>query len=165
MRNFYSVLRVTPKASDAEIKAAFRNMAKACHPDMKPGDREAEAAFQEVKRAYTFLSNPETRKAYDAFLAGRRAVERRRFRRAAATMSASFVLTAVTVFGAMVWVQHGGLPAARELVDGPGRGSTVEVVRASPGRGEDTATGPALRPATTAPGQRSEAVTERPTGP
>jgi DnaJ-class molecular chaperone len=166
MRNFYSVLRVTPKASDAEIKAAFRNMAKTCHPDMKPGDSEAEAAFQEVKRAYTFLSNPETRKAYDQFLAGRRAVERRRFRRAAATMSASFVLTAVTVFVAMVWVQHGGLPAAHELADGPGRGSTVEVVRASPpGHGEDPRTGSALRAGTKAPGQRSEAVTERPTGP
>jgi DnaJ-class molecular chaperone len=153
MRNLYSVLRVTPKASDAEIKAAFRTMAKTCHPDMKPGDSEAKAAFQEVERAYKFLSNPETRKVYDEYLASRRAVERRRFRRAAATMSASFVLTAATVFAATIWVQHSSLVSARELVEGPGRSATVEVVRAAP---------PA---ASKAPGQRSEAVTGRPTGP
>jgi curved DNA-binding protein CbpA len=132
MQNFYAVLRVAPKASDAEIKAAFRNMAKICHPDMKPGDSEAEATFQEVKRAYTFLSNPETRKVYDEFLASRRAVERRRFRRAATTMSASFVLTAATVLMTMIWLQHGSPPSARELVEGPGRSGAVGFVRASP---------------------------------
>jgi curved DNA-binding protein CbpA len=137
MRNLYAVLRVAPKASDAEIKAAFRNMAKTCHPDVKPGDSEAEAAFQEVKRAYTFLGNPETRKVYDAYLASRRAVERRRFRRAAATMSASFVLTAATVLVAMIWLQHGGVTSARELPSAAAK----------------------------APGQRAEAVMERPTGP
>jgi len=130
MRNFYSVLRVAPKASEAEIKAAFRNLAKACHPDVKPGDREAEDAFQEAKRAYKFLSNPETRKIYDAFLATRRSVARRRLRRAAATMSATFVLTAATVFLATIWVQEGGLPFAggREIAEGP----AAEIARTPP---------------------------------
>ena len=161
MRNFYTVLRVAPKASDAEIKAAFRNMAKTCHPDVKPGDSEAEAAFQEVKRAYEFLSNPETRKVYDDFLADRRAAERRRLRRAAATMSASFVLTAGDRLRAMIWLQNGGVPPARELADAPGRASsTVEIARAPPAPGDD------LQAATAkAPGQRAEAVTETPTGP
>ena len=163
MRNLYSVLRVTPKASDAELKAAFRNMAKICHPDMKPGDSEAEAAFQEVKRAYTFLSNPETRKVYDEFLAGRRAVERRRFRRAAATMSASFVLTAATVLMTMIWMQHGSPPSAGELLEGPARSGAIEFVRASPpspGDRRRTGLGP---DAANAPDQR--ALTARPTGP
>lgn len=166
MRNFYTVLRVAPKASDAEIKTAFRNMAKTCHPDVKPGDSEAEAAFQEVKRAYKFLSNPETRRVYDEFLAGRRALERRRFRRAAATMSASFVLTAATVFVATIWVQYGGLVSSGDLAEGRGSGGTVEVVRSSaPAPGKDPGTGPAPPAAAKAPGRRAGAVTEKPTGP
>jgi DnaJ-class molecular chaperone len=167
MRNFYTVLRVAPKASGAEIKSAFRNMAKTCHPDVKPGDSEAEAAFQEVKRAYKFLSNPETRKVYDEFLASRRAVERRRFRRAAATMSASFVLTAATVFVATIWLQHGGTATSGEPAPGSGRGGTAEVVRPSPpAPGKDHGTGLAPPSVTAkAAGQRAEAVTERPTEP
>ena len=167
MRNFYTVLRVAPKAGEAEIKSAFRNMAKTCHPDVKPGDSGAEAAFQEVKRAYKFLSNPETRRVYDEFLASRRAVERRRFRRAAATMSATFVLTAAAVFVATIWLQHGSSASSGEPAAGPGRGGTVEVVRsAPPAPGKDRGTG--LAPpaaAAKAPGQRAEGVTERPTGP
>jgi DnaJ-class molecular chaperone len=167
MRNFYTVLRVAPKASEAEIKSAFRNMAKTCHPDVKPGDSEAEAAFQEVKRAYKFLSNPETRKVYDEFLASRRAVERRRFRRAAATMSVSFVLTAATVFVATIWIQHGGSASSGGPAAGPERGGTAEVVRSSPpAPGKNHGTGLAPPPAAAkAAGQRAEAVTERPTGP
>lgn len=147
MRNFYSVLRVAPKASDAEIKTAFRNLAKTCHPDVRPGDSGAEEAFQEAKRAYKFLSNPETRKIYDDYLASRRALERRRFRRAAATMSTTFVLTAATVFGAAVWVQTGGLSLAGlwELVQAPARAGTVKVI--SPAE------------------QRADAVMERPSVP
>jgi curved DNA-binding protein CbpA len=165
MRNFYTVLRVAPKASDAEIKSAFRNMAKTCHPDVKPGDSDAEAAFQEVKRAYKFLSNPETRRVYDEFLASRRAVERRRLRRAAATMSATFVLTAATVFVATIWV-YGGLASSGDLAEGTRRGGTVEVVRSSPpAPGKDHGAGLASPAATKAPGPRAEAVTERPTGP
>jgi DnaJ-class molecular chaperone len=110
MRNFYSVLRVTPKASEAEIKAAFRVLAKTCHPDLKPGDRRAEEAFQEAKQAYTFLSHPESRKMYDAFLAERGAAERQRRRRSVATMSATFVLTAAAVIVTFLWLNVGSLP-------------------------------------------------------
>jgi curved DNA-binding protein CbpA len=155
MRNFYSVLRVAPRASDAEIKSAFRNLAKTCHPDVKPGDSEAEAAFQEVKRAYKFLSNPETRKVYDEFLVSRRAAARRRFKRAAATMSASFVLTAASVLLAAVLVQEGGLPFAsgRGLAEGPA-GSSVQQPRSR-----------APAAAAEAPERRGDAVTEKLSGP
>jgi curved DNA-binding protein CbpA len=131
MRNLYAVLRVAPKASDAEIKSAFRSLAKTCHPDLRPGDRNAEEAFQEVKRAYTFLSNPETRKMYDAFLASQRAVARARLRRAAATMCATFALTAATVVLAAVWVHEGGLPfSGRLLAEAPiGASGSADVVR------------------------------------
>jgi curved DNA-binding protein CbpA len=132
MRNFYAVLRVAPRASDAEIKSAFRSLAKTCHPDLRPGDREAEEAFQEVKRAYTFLSNPETRKMYDAFLASQRAAARGRLRRAAATMCATFALTIATVVLVAVWVHEGGISfSGRLLAEAPERASgTLDVARA-----------------------------------
>jgi curved DNA-binding protein CbpA len=127
MRNFYAVLDVAPKASDAEIKSAFRNLAKTCHPDVKPGDRAAAEIFQEAKRAYAFLSNPETRKMYDDFLADRRTAKRRRFLRAATTMSATFALTTVAAMLAMVWL-HGRDPpfAGRLFAEMPVVGTAAE---------------------------------------
>jgi DnaJ-class molecular chaperone len=131
MRNFYSVLQVAPKASEAEIKAAFRTLAKTCHPDLAPGDRQAEEVFQEAKRAYTFLSNPETRKLYDAFLAERSAAEWQRRRRSAMTMSATFVLTAATVILAVLWLNVGSMPfVGGRLSAGAAESGPVEMARA-----------------------------------
>jgi DnaJ-class molecular chaperone len=136
MRNFYSVLQVAPRASEAEIKAAFRTLAKACHPDLKPGDKEAEEAFQEAKQAYSFLSNPETRKMYDAFLAERRVAQRRRRRRSAMTMSATFLLTAAAVILTVLWLDMvgltwaGGRPSIGTSVGAAERGH-MEMARAS----------------------------------
>jgi curved DNA-binding protein CbpA len=129
MQDFYSVLQVAPQAGDAEIKAAFRHLAKSCHPDVKPDDREAEEAFQEARRAYQVLSNPETRKVYDKFLADRRALARVRSRRAVTTMVATFLLTAATVPVALLLLQeHGHLLAWR-----PDRSlaAAVDVARAA----------------------------------
>jgi curved DNA-binding protein CbpA len=126
MRDFYSVLQVAPKAGEAEIKSAFRNLAKTCHPDMRPGDRAAEEAFQEIRRAYRFLSNPATRKIYDTFLADRRAVERAYFRRRLATMSATFTLTAIAVVVAVLWFSESGL-----LAGASERTSALELARAA----------------------------------
>jgi curved DNA-binding protein CbpA len=109
MRNLYSVLQVAPKASDAEIRSAFRSLAKTCHPDVRPGDREAEQAFHEAREAYRYLANPDTRKLYDDYLASQRAAERTRRRRVVRTMSASFLLTVTAVVLAAAWWQ-GRLP-------------------------------------------------------
>jgi curved DNA-binding protein CbpA len=131
MRNFYSVLQVAPKASEAEIKAAFRALAKTCHPDLKPGDRQAEEVFQEAKQAYTFLSNPETRKMYDAFLAQRSAAAWQRRWRSAMTMSATFVLTAATVILAVLWLNVGSITlVGGRLSAGAAERSPVEMARA-----------------------------------
>src|SRR5262245_53375310 len=97
MRDLYSVLQVAPKASDAEIKAAFRSMAKTYHPDVRPGDLNAEQAFHEAREAYRYLGNPETRRIYDDYLETQRIAGRARRRRAMRTMSASFVLTVMAV--------------------------------------------------------------------
>jgi curved DNA-binding protein CbpA len=137
MRNFYSVLQVAPKASEAEIKAAFRTLAKTCHPDLKPGDRQAEEAFQEVQRAYAYLSNSETRKVYDGFLAERAAVERRRRLRSTMVMSATFLLTVaaviLTVLGLNVGTPQADGGASVATGVGTAERSQVEMARASSG--------------------------------
>jgi DnaJ-class molecular chaperone len=161
MQDFYSVLRIAPKASEAEIKSAFRHLAKTCHPDVKPGDRAAEEAFQEVTRAYQVLSNPETRKVYDAFLASRRAAARLRFRRSLGTMSATFLLTAAAVVGAVLWIGEGGLSSGggRLLVGVAERGSAVEVARAAAAEpAQETKSGGDPRPAGRAPTVRGTPV-------
>ena len=54
-RDYYEVLGVSKTATDAEIKKAFRVLAKKYHPDMNPGDKEAEAKFKEAQEAYACL--------------------------------------------------------------------------------------------------------------
>lgn len=66
-RDYYEVLGVSKTASDADIKKAFRVLAKKYHPDMNPGDKEAEARFKEAQEAYAVLSDAEKRRQYDQF--------------------------------------------------------------------------------------------------
>lgn len=66
-RDYYEVLGVAKGADDAEIKKAFRGMAKKYHPDMHPGDKECEEKFKEAQEAYAVLSDPEKRRQYDQF--------------------------------------------------------------------------------------------------
>lgn len=66
-RDYYEVLGVDKSASDADIKKAFRGLAKKYHPDMNPGDKEAEAKFKEAQEAYAVLSDPDRKKQYDQF--------------------------------------------------------------------------------------------------
>ena len=66
-RDYYEVLGISKTADDAEIKKAYRVLAKKYHPDMNPGDAEAEKKFKEASEAYAVLSDPEKRKQYDQF--------------------------------------------------------------------------------------------------
>jgi molecular chaperone DnaJ len=66
-RDFYEILGCSKGASDADLKSAFRKLAKQCHPDSNPGDRAAEAKFKELNEAYQALSDPQKRAAYDRF--------------------------------------------------------------------------------------------------
>jgi len=61
----YKTLGVSKKATDEEIKKAYRKLARKYHPDRNPGDKEAEEKFKEISAAHDVLGDPEKRKEYD----------------------------------------------------------------------------------------------------
>ncbi|KFA77306.1 hypothetical protein S40288_01301 [Stachybotrys chartarum IBT 40288] len=71
--DYYKVLGVDKKASDKELKSAYRKLSKKFHPDKNPGDETAHEKFVEVSEAYDVLSDSETRQIYDKY--GREAVQ------------------------------------------------------------------------------------------
>lgn len=66
-KDYYEVLGLKKGATDAEIKKAYRQMAKKYHPDLNPDNPEAEAKFKEVNEANDVLSDPEKKARYDQF--------------------------------------------------------------------------------------------------
>jgi molecular chaperone DnaJ len=66
-RDYYEVLGVQRGASEAELKSAFRKLAKDYHPDKNAGDKVAEQKFKELGEAYEALKDPQKRAAYDQF--------------------------------------------------------------------------------------------------
>ena len=64
--DLYVILGLPHGASDAEIKRAYRRLARRYHPDINPGDRMAEARFRQILEAYETLIDPDRRHRYDA---------------------------------------------------------------------------------------------------
>ena len=65
--DYYKILGVDKKATPAEIKSAYRKLARKLHPDLNPNDRDAKRKFQEINEANEVLSDPEKRKKYDQY--------------------------------------------------------------------------------------------------
>lgn len=64
-KDYYTTLGVDRKASEDEIKRAYRKLALQYHPDRNPGDKKAEEKFKEINEAYQVLSDPAKRSRYD----------------------------------------------------------------------------------------------------
>jgi len=65
--DYYAILGVKRGAGEADIKKAYRRLARKYHPDVNPGNSEAEAQFKKISEAYEILSDPEKKAHYDRF--------------------------------------------------------------------------------------------------
>ena len=66
-RDYYEVLGLDKSASEAEIKKAYRQLAKKHHPDLNAGDKDSELRFKEINEAYEILSDSDKKAKYDQF--------------------------------------------------------------------------------------------------
>src|ERR1041384_6097631 len=64
-KDYYKILGVDRKASEEDIRKAYRDLAKKYHPDKNPNDKQAEERFKEINEAYQVLSDPQKRTHYD----------------------------------------------------------------------------------------------------
>jgi curved DNA-binding protein len=64
-KDYYKTLGIDRKASEEDIRKAYRDLAKKYHPDRNPDNKQAEERFKEINEAYQVLSDPEKRKVYD----------------------------------------------------------------------------------------------------
>lgn len=113
-KDFYAILGVSQDASEADIKKAYRKLARKWHPDQNHGDAEAERKFKEIGEANAVLSDPKQREEYDAIRQMARGGAR--FRAGAGGQSASgaggFEDIFSSMFGAGAGAPGAGAPGA-----------------------------------------------------
>ena len=76
MVNYYKVLNISPKATDAEIKSAYRRLARELHPDVNNNSKTATKDFARLAKAYEILSDPQERAYFDKKLLKAQAKQR-----------------------------------------------------------------------------------------
>lgn len=138
MSTLYHVLGLSESASHAQVKAAFRTLARRFHPDVNAGSDAAERRFKEVSQAYETLADPGARAAYDRALVCRAAEVRRRRWTFAATAAATFALTACAIGPALWWtLAHRGFEPARAIgSDATGRGPVAGALETKQASGD-----------------------------
>ena len=115
--DFYIVLGVNREASTADIKRAYRRLARRLHPDINPGDREAAARFRQIVDAYETLIDPDRRRRYDSGKVGNGGDDPNTFGFAGFDFSGSVVGDRATTFGELfeeVFTRRGERPADAE---------------------------------------------------
>lgn len=66
-KDYYAILGVSKTASEKDIKAAYRRLARKYHPDVNPGDKQSEEKFKEISEAYEVIGDPHKRSQYDSY--------------------------------------------------------------------------------------------------
>ena len=118
MKTPYNILGVHRNASAETIRAAFRRIAKACHPDLNSGDRTAEQRLTQVIAAYRTLKRPPERAAWDEYLRHR---HRERTRRFAVDGAAALVGVSIAWLAIWLWVS----PSSTQETSAPPPASRV----------------------------------------
>ncbi|MDX2287555.1 MAG: molecular chaperone DnaJ [Hyphomicrobiaceae bacterium] len=120
-RDYYEILGVQRNATEQDLKAAFRKMAKQNHPDANPGDAKAEQRFKEINEAYEALKDPQKRAAYDQF--GHAAFEQGGGPRGPGGFGPDFASSMSDIFDDLFGEFMGG--RGRGPGGGPGRGRSA----------------------------------------
>lgn len=113
MASYYDILGVSKTASEADIRKAYRRLARQHHPDVNPNNAGSEARFKEINEAYQVLSDEETRKKYDTY--GDRWKHADQFQQAGAS-NGPFVWRSTWGGDGSVFEEMGGMEA--DLFDG-----------------------------------------------
>jgi curved DNA-binding protein CbpA len=142
-RTLYEVLGQLPDADEAQIKAAYRELARSLHPDVNDSDAAAAERLAEINHAYEILSDLRARSAYDHALAWQRTQMRRHYTVLAGCTAVTFAVTLIAVSYLVHWhlkeaPQLNPSPAA--AADKPsGDGSKVTLSATAPGERADAA--------------------------
>lgn len=118
MRNLYDILEVSSDASQAEIKSAYRKMAKLYHPDLNPDNEKAAELFKEANQAYEILGDEKRRRHYDMY-------GEASFQNGGMGNSGGYNMDFSDIFGDIFDIFGGGY-SNRRANNGPTRGSDIE---------------------------------------
>jgi molecular chaperone DnaJ len=124
--DLYILLGLKREASSADIKRAYRRLARRFHPDINPGDREAAARFREIVDAYETLIDPDRRRRYDSGKMGQNIEDAATYGFAGFDFSGSVVGDRATTFGELfeeVFTRR----SEREQADRPERGADMHL--------------------------------------
>ncbi len=127
-KDYYNVLGVARDATAADIKKAYRKLARRYHPDVNSGDGAAERRFKEINEAHEVLGDPDKRRRYDELAANWRHYDQAPAAGAGPFAGAPFGFGAARPFSDFFEVFFGGSAPGRRPARPGGRGADIEHV-------------------------------------